>query len=1043
MKRFFKLKDARDYAEKQKYEFLFTIDWYYLQHNRYIPIYAVTKSYETFLVWYRKRTKFGPANGVCEMTFPDQPLKAMVDIDIKELDTEMKSNEPVLRVIQAVKARLLELNLVTPDWEPKYAVASGSRWIGENNFKYSAHIIFQNLSANSRSSLLHFMDPLCKDDEIIDRSIYASKKSQAFRFIKSYKWDDKRKTPLRPVKEWSTVEKLEDSHFIVSNPTQESILLTTRFSKTKKRKRTTTTTRLQKHGESIQQHTDDAILRELQIRFLHHKIEWREEEEDYYIYTPQDGRTCCVTKTHHKNNNASAKVDDVGNVWYRCYSQKCQQNKLFLFNVNINMKKGKAVWRKDVDVVTVHETTRVREYRFKPHQKCMVVLAGMGMGKTYQLAKYLQTHSPKRILLVTSRIQLANTLKGLFPKFELYTDNLAANWQIVNYESLHKIRADTPFDLVVSDEFRSTCDNVTSVKTNRRFIQDNATAMQFYMQTANRTIVMDADCEVDCMASDVLHGIFKDNEVVVERYSDQTLVRSLQIMPTFDWWNEFEKDVSDGLKLGVPCRTKKDANTIAAKLKSADVSYKIYTSAEDDVTMKDFRNLDEAWKDVQVVIFSSKVTVGADCQLLFDRIYIHAASYGGCNARNILQMQGRWRQIKYKTIRICVKESKSPEFPTYEQSLHFYDERRKSMKDAISGYIRFKPEFSEYGQVWSPDHVTAAFAHSKTENDTDFVIDLFTKASDKGYNVLDARIQKKKTKEEEKKCKDMIKNLEQQVKEDDEIQRKCMFGEMKDTYLDLVQEADKRVRTQQGNTRDRMVCEMEAVLKHFPKIEGMDYQTYDTLQKHMSEIKNICAVHRNILPDGKVDTVSLMSDELKRLSNKPWAEFSPFQMFTTIYKKLGIVLYTLGLDTFFDENTEVANQKLKDHQELIRDSCKEISKLRGVEKCRKMKGQDEVKITKTMLNRELKAMFAVTLKCKQTWIGERKNRKRGPPVWKLEKMVIVKKDEDSNKKKISIHDWAAKSDFFINWEMTAPVIISTFPERYTGPKRQRREIAVS
>jgi hypothetical protein len=83
--------------------------------------------------------------------------------------------------------------------------------------------------------------------------------------------------------------------------------------------------------------------------------------------------------------------------------------------------------------------------------------AGMSMGKSHQLKNYLDKTKPKRVLMITSRRSLATTLKGGFPQFEMYTDNINTDWLICQYESIHRIRAPSPFDVVISDDTNANC----------------------------------------------------------------------------------------------------------------------------------------------------------------------------------------------------------------------------------------------------------------------------------------------------------------------------------------------------------------------------------------------------------------------------------------------------------------------------------------------------------------------------------------------------------------------------------------------------------
>ena len=1010
---FFKIKEVQEHATKKHLGFIATTRWYYSRKSKkFLPVYSPFKTYDEFLNWYRIKTRHGPSNGVCEYTGVDYAVKVVLDIDIKGLESEKIMREPIIRAVAQVKQRTVKLGLKDETWEPQYVVAIGSRWEEDGTFKYSAHVIFQDLSAASRPALLHFMEPVCSENETIDRSIYASKASQSFRFIDSYKWTDKSKTPLAPVRQWSTAKSSIHYDYLISNPDPSTVTIQECPQKTtKKRKRPDSTSSLVE--DVVEPHKDydgsDMVMAELIKKLPHNKIEYKSDKKIYYIYHHAN-ETCEIAgRQHSSSNNSYAQVDELGNVWRVCFSDKCKKHRQFLFSTSLlQVRKGVGVWREGVDVDTKQPDAngKIKPFDLNWNQQCLVVVAGMSMGKTHQLKTYLDKTKPKRVLMITSRRSLATTLKGAFPQFEMYTDNINANWLICQYESTHRIQAPSPFDVVISDEVRSTCQNMTSVTTNGQFLSDNAAGLECYMKNARRTILLDADAEIDGMVSDVLHGIFRPRDIRVERYEGSTMKRNLEVIKTEDWWNELQTDARNGLKLGVPCRTKKDAQYIAAKTEELGLQFKLYTSHEDDSATKDFLDVNAAWESVHVVIFSSKLTVGVDCQLEFDRVYIHADAYRGCTAREIHQMQARFRNLKDITLRVAVKESRCTDFDTYEECLNYYDERRRAMDDAISGYVRFHPAFTKYGQIWAPDHVTSAFAHDRSEQSKNFVCDLFQQAADKGYKVFDRRFSQL-TQDEKEKITQEVKELKTEVNANVANERENMYNELKDCYEEELGEADDKIRIQDGTRRDRMVCEMAAVLKHYTDVP--EYKTYETMLKYRSQIKNIAAVMRTRCTEdlSTIRPLGLMEDELWQLEKRPWADLGNFKMFTQIYVELGCMTKLLGCTEIFDEEATISQETLIKHKDEIERRCKKISLLRGV-KWRPSESKNDSQKIAGVLSKQLGAMFAVKLTRKQGWVGDRETRTR------TSTYSLVKNSQ--------VHELAQQSDYYAQggWQ-TSPV----------------------
>jgi hypothetical protein len=126
-----------------------------------------------------------------------------------------------------------------------------------------------------------------------------------------------------------------------------------------------------------------------------------------------------------------------------------------------------------------------------------------------------------------------------------------------------------------------------------------------------------------------------------------------------------------------------------------------------------------------------------------------------------------------------------------------------------------------------------------------------------------------------------------------------------------------------------MVCEMAAVLKHYPDVP--EYKTYETMLKYRSQIKNIAAVMRTRTEDlSTIRPLGLMEDELRQLEKRPWADLSNFKMFTQIYAELGCMTKLLGCTEIFDEESKIDKEALIKHKDEIEGRCKKISLLRGV-----------------------------------------------------------------------------------------------------------------
>ena len=76
------------------------------------------------------------------------------------------------------------------------------------------------------------------------------------------------------------------------------------------------------------------------------------------------------------------------------------------------------------------------------------------------------------------------------------------------------------------------------------------------------------------------------------------------------------------------------------------ISMKFY-QGKDKESLHDLSNVEESWKNVQVLMYTSTITVGVNYNIpdCFDAIYVYGSS-SGCSARDIIQATMRVRHVK-------------------------------------------------------------------------------------------------------------------------------------------------------------------------------------------------------------------------------------------------------------------------------------------------------------------------------------------------------------------------------------------------------------
>lgn len=86
------------------------------------------------------------------------------------------------------------------------------------------------------------------------------------------------------------------------------------------------------------------------------------------------------------------------------------------------------------------------------------------------------------------------------------------------------------------------------------------------------------------------------------------------------------------------------------------VKFRFYSSESSDKDMRtDLSNVRESWKDIQVLMYTSKITVGVnfDGQGVFDSVYVNACSLG-CTARDTIQATMRVRHLREDVLHFYV-----------------------------------------------------------------------------------------------------------------------------------------------------------------------------------------------------------------------------------------------------------------------------------------------------------------------------------------------------------------------------------------------------
>ena len=482
-------------------------------------------------------------------------------------------------------------------------------------------------------------------------------------------------------------------------------------------------------------------------------------------------RKCPWGHTHDSNNFYLTLTGD-GTVWYHCHGIKPCFGKSEAIGVLSSVPAALAEADDtaepgggadavgggadpDLDTTGLH-TDVYDEQHVKPYwtspTKCLLVKSGMNTGKTHMLCKTLRRERHARVIVVTTRIAFARTmLAALRPLgFKLYQDVEDVRNEdllIIEYESLRRLlgRDGTfkPFDCVVLDEVESLLCNTTS-PTNGDHLQVNKTVFEGLVTTA-RVYAMDADL------SNKTLQFFKDTvggeNITLHHNQRRSLERSVVMDDALDaWLTRIKASLDAGKRFVVATGSKTIAEAhVIPLLEAAGRRFRFYHGEGNDALLDDFDRIDEAWSELDVVLFTSKVTVGADFSVRghFDHIFAYGCA-GSVPPRVLLQMCGRCRYPTDNVIYACVQQSGGS--GTARVTLEDVRERHRvhvgAMRDSAARILDVGSSFDREAGVVRiqpmPSWIATVYAYNCLEEErarADFRGELVRAALAKGYRV--------------------------------------------------------------------------------------------------------------------------------------------------------------------------------------------------------------------------------------------------------------------------------------------------------------------
>jgi len=401
--------------------------------------------------------------------------------------------------------------------------------------------------------------------------------------------------------------------------------------------------------------------------------------------------SCYTGEIHDGKQNFRAWVDDNGDVFCKCFSEKCT-NDFHLGNIlqhneerdyestAVHIKRSYLKPMAGQPVPNDAMTALVPQF-VRGEFKALSVKSVMATGKTYWLTDLLAEHfAGKTVLFVTYRQSLAIEITSRFTDFTNYMDT--NDWLddrteyprvICQLDSLYRLGqyGEVPrFDIIILDEVTSLLNHFSA-----RTIDHPRNLLLLFgemLKAAGKVIALDA------LYDDQTFHFFRDlglsQRVIVNDYRGppRTFVFSND---QERWFGSIVRDLGSGKNVAVVTMSTetgyKLVQQIAEKGTISEEDIVMHTSKSDDRMKEGLRNVTSFWRK-RLLIYSPTIEAGVDFNIdHFDRLYVYCC-LRSTTPLGLTQMTGRIRRIKDRTVRCCVTKNmsldKAPQRVTLEDS---------------------------------------------------------------------------------------------------------------------------------------------------------------------------------------------------------------------------------------------------------------------------------------------------------------------------------------------------------------------------------------
>ena len=299
-------------------------------------------------------------------------------------------------------------------------------------------------------------------------------------------------------------------------------------------------------------------------------------------------------------------------------------------------------------------------------EKCIVVKAGLGKGKTTASVEHINNTHYDRIIVLTPRKTFAKSVmcrlnEETKREFVLYLNLkgkdycISAPNVVIQVESLHRLNRIEPDQktLLLCDEIESILFQMTVTKTHHKNHIDNLDTLEDLFKKANKIICLDA-----FISNKTLNTLSLMN--IPFKFYNFTLPLGQRTCLSFKeetgFTGKLMKDLQEGKRIYFFCSSNKKLTEVFLPLIRKTFPTKKVIEYHSKFTSINLTTINTNWKDADVIACTSTITVGCNFDLkgIFDKVYVYGNASSKNLVRDMFQSSYRIRHFNDKQMVYCL-----------------------------------------------------------------------------------------------------------------------------------------------------------------------------------------------------------------------------------------------------------------------------------------------------------------------------------------------------------------------------------------------------